>query len=105
MKILIAILSFYMLGLNFVPCNDAEVESKESVAHFSDHKKQEHHNHEHSSDLCSPFCQCHCCHIHIIDFQPVAATTITAEINTQNFLHFENTGKDIQTQLLQPPRA
>jgi hypothetical protein len=102
MKILVAILSIYILGLNFMPCNDSVADLNEQTSvHIT---TDQHDSHEHSADLCSPFCQCHCCHIHVVDFEVAQFEAISPEINSQNFLHFNNFGEEILNRILHPPR-
>ncbi len=104
MKIITAILAIYIFGLNFMPCNDNVADLEEQSGIHLTSSEDGHQDHEHSSDLCSPFCQCHCCHIHVIDVQLSEFKMITPEISTATFLLFENTGKEIQNRILQPPR-
>ena len=103
MKILSIILSIYFLGLNFTPCDDAVAEENEVQTEFSvaadadsDHS---------SADMCSPFCHCHCCHVHTIDVGMAVFEPLNV-IPLQNpLLHFDNLGKDFRNSLFQPPRA
>ncbi len=104
MKIITAILAIYIFGLNFMPCNDNVADLEEQSGIHLTSSEDGHQDHEHSSDLCSPFCQCHCCHIHVIDVQLSEFKMITPEISTATFLLFENTGKEIQNRILQLPR-
>ena len=93
MKILVAILSIYILGLNFIPYSDnvTDLEEQNGI-HLT---SEDHQDHNHEADLCSPFCQCHCCHIHVIDLQLTDFEAISPEIFNQTFPHFENTGEEI----------
>ncbi|TXK70599.1 DUF6660 family protein [Mesonia sp. HuA40] len=78
MRLVVFIFSVYLLGLNLVPCDDGLHNEnnlsnsnyiEQTTANFlvleaiQEYNDLEHH---HEFDLCSPFCQCHCCHIHII---------------------------------------
>ncbi|MBW2961133.1 DUF6660 family protein [Mesonia aestuariivivens] len=103
MKILLTILSIYILGLNFIPCEDSITDIQEPTLAQAT-TSQDHENHQHSEDFCSPFCQCHCCHIHVIDFHFTEFQTIAQKISTQNFIPFENLGQEIHNRILQPPR-
>lgn len=61
---------------------------------------------EGSGDLCSPFCQqCHCCSVSTTDLLSADFTVYNPEISTAIFLHFENSGEEIQFSLFQPPRV
>lgn len=105
MRIIALILSIYILGINFVPCSDVAQENLsndvvENVASVEEHS----HSQDGVVDLCSPFCQCHCCHVHVIKFQVTEFETITNEISRHQFAHIDNSGKDTTNPLLQPPR-
>ncbi|MEE1976253.1 DUF6660 family protein [Maribacter cobaltidurans] len=102
MKFLAIILSIYFLALNFVPCSDASaVEDGTQVVTVMDYDGE----HGQDCELCSPFCQCHCCHSHTIDFRLAIFEPIQPVISLVNFAHFDSLGKDISLSLLQPPRA
>ncbi|MEH6679500.1 MAG: DUF6660 family protein [Sediminicola sp.] len=103
MKLITVILSFYFLALNIVPCSDMEGTDDDgpmiAVNGFGE-------EHPHGSgDLCSPFCQCHCCHSHTIDMGPTVFKTIRQPVAQEIFFHFDSLGKDIHPSLFQPPRA
>ncbi|MEH6657333.1 MULTISPECIES: DUF6660 family protein [Flavobacteriaceae] len=103
MKIITIILSFYFLALNFTPCVDSKPNSDNTQVEFSQvtDADQEHND----SILCSPFCHCHCCHVHTIDFGLVSFELLQPAIPHQYFAHFDNLGKDIPHFLLHPPRV
>jgi hypothetical protein len=102
MKFLAIILSNYFLALNFMPCSDTGVIENDtqtvSVMDFDG---------EHGQDcqLCSPFCQCHCCHSHTIDFGLAIFEPIEPTISHENFVHSDSLGKDITLSLFQPPQV
>ena len=73
----------------------------ENVANTQDHS----HSNDTTQDLCSPFCQCHCCHVHVVEILINDFETINNEIFTHQFIHFNNSGKEITKRLLQPPRV
>ncbi|WP_345740596.1 DUF6660 family protein [Maribacter luteus] len=102
MKLLAVILSIYFLALNVLPCSDtvnaADDTQEVSVIDFNGEHDQE-------CELCSPFCQCHCCHVHTIDFGLAAFEPLQPSITQENFAHFDSLGKDISHSLLQPPRV
>ncbi|WP_363317812.1 DUF6660 family protein [uncultured Dokdonia sp.] len=103
MKLFTIILSIYFLALNFAPCADTVVDSDDTQIEYSLTADADH---EHSdNDLCSPFCQCHCCHVHTINFGLVAFQPLQPAIPHEFFAHFDNLGKDIPHSLLQPPRV
>lgn len=103
MKVLALILSIYIFALNLVPCEDNaipdnEVKTEISQALDNDHQHQ-------GADLCSPFCQCHCCHIHVTHFNVVDYSLSNTIISTQLFYCSEGLEKDFNTNLLQPPQV
>ncbi|MCF6307323.1 MAG: hypothetical protein L3J09_05135 [Flavobacteriaceae bacterium] len=102
-KILAFILSIYILALNFTPCEDSSVfdnSSNTELAQLQDF------NHDHNAlDLCSPFCHCQCCQVHAEGIGMIDFTTLTTEISSEVFFHFDNLGKDIPKSILQPPRV
>lgn len=97
------LLSVYFLVLNFTPCSDTDQLANDShteiVSGFDN-------NHDHSaSDLCSPFCQCHCCHVHTIDFGVTTFEPIVNTISSKVFFHIDNVGEDFLHTILHPPRV
>lgn len=107
MKFLTILLAVYFLGLNFVPCGDISFEdSKEciEISHTVDSPSDVDHDHN-TEDECSPFCQCHCCHVHTIDFGSATIALIEPNIFKEKYAHFDSSGKDVFISLFQPPRA
>jgi len=102
-KSIAIILSLYFLALNFIPCNDGEMSSDEvdieNVIAMDG-------NHDHgATDLCSPFCNCHCCHVHTIESNIISFEPLILMNFKENFAHFDSLGNDISHSLFQPPRA
>ncbi|MHA7944451.1 DUF6660 family protein [Formosa sp. 3Alg 14/1] len=103
MKFLAVILSIYILALNFAPCEDIASIDDDITTEIT---QQSDANHDHNAtDECSPFCQCHCCHIHATEFTPLQVTFTVPDISTKIFLHFDSLGQDFNQTLLQPPRV
>ena len=103
MKFLTFILSIYIFALNLAPCNDYtastdDVKTEISQASDTDHQHQ-------NLDLCSPFCNCQCCHINVMHFKLVNLKFSIATISTQDFFYLNGSEKDFTTSILQPPRA
>ncbi|UZR97479.1 DUF6660 family protein [Chondrinema litorale] len=80
MKQLACLLAFWFLALSTFPCSDEEEEtavqkevaisSTQNASTFNQEvlrkcADEQHADHNHSGDNCSPFCQCHCCHTHV----------------------------------------
>jgi len=102
MKFLAFLLSVYILALNFVPCEDNNATDKDIKTELSQNIDV---NHSHNGlDLCSPFCHCHCCHIHITYFNSSESDLVSNYISTEVFLHFDSLGEEISNPILQPPR-
>ena len=104
MKIIAILLSIYFLGLNFTPCNDADtiannINNEVFIADFDNSPSHD------SSDLCSPFCQCACCHINTIDFGNNTFESIVKTISSKIYYQYHNLGKEISNSVLQPPRV
>ena len=104
MKVIALIFSIYILGINFVPCNDVAQENLSNDV-IENVASVEGHSHNDFVDLCPPFCQCHCCHVHVIKFQVNEFEAINNEISKKQFAHIDNSGKEIIQRLLQPPRV
>ncbi len=103
MKFLAAILSIYIFTLNLVPCEDKGSFDNEVKTEISQDIDD---NHQHGdNDLCSPFCNCQCCHIHAIYFKIVNFTITTFDISTEVFYHFKGLEKDFNSTILQPPQV
>ncbi|MDT0651183.1 MULTISPECIES: DUF6660 family protein [Autumnicola] len=100
MKIFTIILSLYFLALNFAPCSDTVPDSDDTQLEFSQTTDADHND----SDLCSPFCQCHCCHVHTIDFELMTFEPFQDPISNMILTSFQHHGKDFHTSLFQPPR-
>ncbi len=103
MKILAFILSLYILALNLTPCEDSvEVDVIDSKIEMTQNGDI---NESHSDlDLCSPFCQCQCCHIHTTTSSPSDFVLVLNKISTEIILHFDSLGKDIHISIFQPPK-
>ncbi|MEC7772142.1 MAG: DUF6660 family protein [Bacteroidota bacterium] len=102
MKVLTVILSFYFLALNIVPCGDSvQANGDSQVVSVVDFDG----DHGQDGELCSPFCQCHCCHVHTIDFGILEFEPIQVDISNESFVHFDKHGKDFTPSLYQPPKV
>lgn len=104
MKIIAVILSFYVLGLNFLACNDTSSgfnsDTEITVVNFQvlDHSTQ-------TADLCPPFCSCHCCHVHTIHFSSPEFQPLISKISFEIITRFDGLGEEIPRSILQPPRV
>lgn len=101
-KLLTLILSVYFLALNVVPCSDADIVTDNQVTLAADNGVDQGHA---FNDMCSPFCMCHCCHTHTVNFNMVTFELFQPLISQEELAHFESSGKDVFLDLLQPPRV
>ncbi|MDR5590488.1 DUF6660 family protein [Christiangramia sp. SM2212] len=101
MKFLAVIFSVYFLGLSFMPCED-DVTTLEDATEF--HQVDNTQSSGAAADDCSPFCQCHCCHIHITTIESEEADFLVPEISTKISSFRYDIGDDIPHSLFQPPR-
>tara|TARA_R100000935_G_scaffold58381_1_gene95175 strand:- start:1071 stop:1382 length:312 start_codon:yes stop_codon:yes gene_type:complete len=102
MKFLAIILSFYFLGLNLVPCEDAVELSGTDVQVQELTQDMEFSTTD--TDDCSPFCQCHCCHVNIARVNITSFSTIETPISILIIQKGENSGQEIPQTHFQPPR-
>jgi Family of unknown function (DUF6660) len=103
MKFLAFILSIYILALNFTPCEDSgTVDNNVNVEISQSGDIGDSHN---ILDLCSPFCQCHCCHVHATYFNWEEFKVASQNISIKIFSRFEGLSLDYSTSILQPPRV
>ena len=103
MKYVAFILSFYFLALNVMPCTDNDTSVDDLQTHIS-YQQGSNHN-QGGLDYCSPFCSCHCCHVHTIKFDPIVFKIIKPVIFQETFDLFNDPTKDIHTSILQPPQV
>ena|SRR5690606_35879022 len=107
-KYIAFILSLYFLALNFTPCSDdvstiscgnMNLETEAQIdSDTSGHCDGE------NEDLCSPFCQCHCCHVHVINLLTDYFEVFSPEVPASSFAHSDSLGKELPFSILQPPR-
>jgi hypothetical protein len=102
-KFIVLLLSFYILTLNVFPCTDGGEVSVTSQTEVSQGADLNHG--DLYQDLCAPFCTCHCCHVHTLEFPLADAAPFYREISSQLFLHFDSLGEEAISILLDPPRV
>jgi len=102
MKLLTVILSVYFLTLNLYPCGDTPTEEQVllEVAEQIDGDQQQHDH----MDLCSPFCHCHCCHVHAIKIATLFDQVKIYKPPTKLITPDPNLAKQIPFRVFQPPR-
>ncbi|MDF0706270.1 MULTISPECIES: DUF6660 family protein [Flagellimonas] len=102
MKFFTVILSIYVLALNVVPCSDAGNVTEDSQGVYLVQFDGEH---SENCELCSPFCHCHCCHVHTVDFGIARFQPLQETYLEEVFTHFEGLGKEFTDPLFQPPQV
>ncbi|WP_370629880.1 DUF6660 family protein [Zunongwangia sp. SCSIO 43204] len=102
MRFLAVIFSVYLLSLSFMPCEDNVTFQKETTEF---HQVDGTHASGTAADDCSPFCQCHCCHLHIVVFDTNEIDLISLDISTMISTFRYEMGDDIPQFLFQPPRV
>ncbi|MDT7827528.1 DUF6660 family protein [Pricia sp. S334] len=105
MKMLGLILSIYFLALNVLPCQDEPVTEDSTQTELVQDQGVGHDHSPCTSDLCSPFCGCHCCHTHSTKFELVGYDPYQPAFPQADFAHFDSAGNDFPHSLFQPPRA
>jgi hypothetical protein len=58
------ILSLFLLGISVAPCADTPATDNMEISFNTEGDDQ-----NHTEDLCSPLCVCHCCHSHLVVHQ------------------------------------
>jgi hypothetical protein len=106
-KIIAVILSFYVLGLNFLACNDdfSSLKTDTEITEVDFQDLDIDHTHDQQADSCSPFCSCHCCHVHTINFNSPEFQPLVSNISSEIFTNFDGLSKEIPHSLLQPPQV
>lgn len=102
MKLLAILLSIYLVGLSLMPCEDS-IATNDQTPEIHQVDGQDHSSSQ--PDDCTPFCQCHCCHVHITQAQQqelsLATTEISRKIPEKNY----RLGDDLPRAFFQPPRV
>ena len=100
MKVLALILSVYVLVLTAIPCVDVP---KDDNLHKTEITNSSSDQHEHTTDLCSPFCTCDCCVSPIINNSTIVftCTPITQKITTAYYNSFVSS---LFATIWQPPK-
>ncbi len=103
MKILAVILSVYILALNFTPCEDTSYGVDDTQTELTQQLSDQH-GHG-TTDFCSPFCHCNCCHTLTIDFPIASFEPLKALYSKKDFFIPEMQEQSILESILQPPRV
>ena len=102
MKFLAAILSIYLLTLNFTYCEDVDVADSDAKIEFIQETST---SHGHSDlDFCSPFCQCQCCQAFIAFYDMAKLETVPTYLSTDLIYYFDRIEDDLNFPILRPPK-
>ncbi len=106
MKLFCFIFSVYILLLSLAPCEEFAVKAELRFDKVSE-QIQIQTTDEETSDDCSPFCICSCCHFSTVyQFKTFAVTnkiTISAILKLEN-LYQNPYAQDFKTSVWQPPK-
>ena len=103
MNQLVFILSLYILVLNFIACDDIAVSNNDIKTEIS--QSIDYDQNHLGLDSCSPFCSCHCCHIHATKFQILNFSSVEPQLPKTIIFYQDGVVKDFSPTLLQPPRV
>ncbi|WP_246206141.1 DUF6660 family protein [Fulvivirga aurantia] len=105
MRITCYIFSFYFIVLSGVACADPIPEDSQQIVTTVEAESSGH-NHDHKAgwDGCTPFCVCHCCHLH---FFPATGVVFSHPLKLP--LVYSSFYQDFRSlelhDFLKPPRA
>ena len=66
MRLIITILTFYLMVLSSLPCSDGSNQCEDAIPKIE--TVQSHDHNKDSDDNCGPFCYCNCCSISITTY-------------------------------------
>ena len=103
MKIVFFILGFLLLYMSFLPCGDSvECNAKTEMRITT---TDNHQQHEHQSEACTPFCSCSCCAASAFysTLSKIQASKIV--LLSEKFpLNNEDADADVFSSIWQPPK-
>ena len=105
MKIVNLLLSIYLVALSCLPCADSDVTFSVSSSEVATH--QEEHSHDKGTDLCSPFCACNCCGVHVLDYaSPLifVPSSLAIVLRQKEVLYISPTFSSFCGTIWQPPQ-
>jgi hypothetical protein len=116
LKIISIILSLYVILLAFMPCEDELgsafsqdqsnlATSQQDATHHDIVQHEKHLHGDASEDLCTPFCQCHCCHTHITFFDTGWYLENLPFTNQKSIPYVEQAALSLPFSMCQPPRV
>lgn len=102
MRMIYAILSFYMLALTIMPCTDIK-DAKHETCYTADADKDVQ-DHETHSENCSPFCGCSCCGSDSLVMFSLSQINIITQTCRQTFRDLPCAVSKISLPIWQPPK-
>ena len=79
MRLVVYLLSFYIIFLAAIPCRDAICIDDHYQSHCSISQSKENNNHS-DQDCCSPLCICNCCASAISKIKSIQYNSITFQV-------------------------
>ena len=102
MRSVALIFAIFFAGLTVIPCTDAEIAEDTIETVLEDGLE---HQHDSESDLCTPFCVCHCCHTHLIIQQSFMSDLVIRSFPTTKSAYTDPITTGFVGSLLQPPQV
>ncbi|WP_417884943.1 DUF6660 family protein [Zunongwangia sp.] len=99
-RFIATILSILFLSLSFIPCDDVA-----NASESEEHIVQSYAHQNNDSDLCSPFCQCHCCHSHVVVQDLQVFDIANSCYFTTNFKYLEKNTLEFSDRFIPPPQV
>ena len=104
MKIMVSILSIYLISLSVFPCADVLVsDDHDTEIHLAQTDGGE--NHSDDTDSCTPFCQCQCCGAQITAFHSDSIDFTNPTIAEVQSVYEDRLSKEYHNTPFQPPQA
>ncbi|WP_366086037.1 DUF6660 family protein [Hydrotalea sp.] len=103
MKFVFVFLAIFLLYLSCLPCGDRGEYNVKNLAKISE--STNHHGHKHSSDACTPFCNCSCCAASAFHSPLLKVQTDKVYFQSVKFpLHNEDCNTEVFYSIWQPPK-
>lgn len=102
MKTMALFLSLVIALLSANPCADGRVSTPSKVV-----IAEQHANHQHNNDLCSPFCSCACCGAQLLNYTPQPVFQVAGAVisPSQNVSGYKNRfSASYYVRIWQPPQ-
>jgi hypothetical protein len=105
MKFLFLFLGFYLLGLSCLPCSDSKECSTDTGVTVTFSAVNNHQEHNHTREACTPFCTCSCCAASVFYSPLNKIQVIKAIFPSEKYPLFqEDNISDTLNSIWQPPK-